>query len=88
MKEWRKLLEEGEWPSTDIKMVYLNEEERIFILKMLFNVPIHQGIKMKCDMLIGLADRLGADEILGKIETIIKGGNSGEQTRKNKKKTE
>lgn len=63
--------QEGKEPAG--RRVNLTEMERIFILKKVFNVPIHMEFQCQVDLAVELADKLGTDDLVGDILTIYRG---------------
>lgn len=54
------------------RRVHLTEVERIYILKKLFNIPIHMNFLEQVDIVVELADKLGTDDLVGDVLTIYR----------------
>lgn len=72
MNHVREVLDGQEEKEPAGRRVKLTEEERIFILKKVFNVPLHWDFKRQVNIAVELADKLGTDDLIGDVLTIYK----------------
>lgn len=78
MSYFRKYVDADFEEKEDREEILLTKRERTFILKKLFNIPVHMEVYEQIEITIDLAERLGDDRIIGDVLTIFRRKVNGE----------